>query len=119
LKDVGTFLSPKEVEINYSMPDGTPASKKFVISMFPALAGREILAKYPQGLLMSAKDYGVSREMLLKVMTHCATILEDGGKIVLETAELIENHCPTVEVLIKLEKEVMFYNTSFFFNGCE
>jgi len=117
MKDASTFLSPKEIEIKYTLPEGGESSKKFVISMFPALDGREILTKYPQGLLMSAKNYEVSREMLLKVMTYCAAVLPDGAKLVLESSALIENHCPTTEVLIKLEKEVILYNTAFFFNA--
>ena len=106
------LIKPKEVAIK----DVDGIEKMFVISRLPAVTGREILAKYPLSNAPKIGDYEVSKEAMLKMMAHvCVTV--DGEEIPLKTSTLIDNHVPDGESLIRLELEMLKYNTSFFGSG--
>ncbi|OBU09691.1 hypothetical protein [Morganella psychrotolerans] len=106
------LIKPKEVAIK----DVDGIEKMFVISRLPAVTGREILAKYPLSNAPKIGDYEVSKEAMLKMMAYvCVTI--DGEEIPLKTSTLIDNHVPDGESLIRLELEMLKYNTSFFGTG--
>lgn len=106
------LIKPKEVAIK----DVDGIEKMFVISRLPAVTGREILAKYPLSNAPKIGDYEVSKEAMLKMMAYvCVTV--DGEDIPLKTSTLIDNHVPDGESLIRLELEMLKYNTSFFGNG--
>ncbi|ENN8378240.1 hypothetical protein ACAX46_003701 [Providencia rettgeri] len=105
------LIKPKEVAIK----DVDGIEKLFIISRLPATVGREILAKYPLSNAPKIGDYEVSKEAMLKMMAYvCVTI--DGEEISLKTQTLIDNHVPDGESLIRLELEMLKYNTSFFGN---
>lgn len=91
----------------------------FIIGQFPAIAGREIAAKYPTSVAAMAKQweenqYGENEKIMLKAMSYVERILEDGSTIRLTTAALVDNHVPDAECLMHLEKELLQHNFSFF-----
>lgn len=102
------LLQPLEKEI-----DG----KVFVLSKFPAVAGREIVAKYPLSGMPKLGDYKVNEETMLKLMSFVAVRLDSGADLVLASRALVDNHVPSWETLAKIEWAMMEYNCSFFGNG--
>lgn len=107
-----TPLEPKEVQILIS--EGV--EKTFILSKFPAVAGREIVTQYPFSGLPKVGDYATNEEIMLKIMTYVSAVT-DGGTVPLVTREAINNHVPDFEVLIRIEWAMMEYNCSFFRNG--
>ncbi|HHQ4283116.1 TPA: hypothetical protein ACSQLI_001872 [Proteus mirabilis] len=106
------LIKPKEITvINSDRQQHT-----FIISRLPATIGREILAKYPLSNAPKIGDYEVSKEAMLKMMAYVA-VEKEGQEIYLKTSTLIDNHVPDGEALIRLELEMLKYNTSFFGNG--
>ena len=101
------MIDPKEIIV-----DG----KTFIISKFPAVAGREIIAKYPLSGMPKLGDYKINEETMLKLMGYVAVNLGN-GKIALSTPALIDNHTGSWETLCKIEMAMMEYNCSFFQDG--
>jgi hypothetical protein len=101
------FLEPKELEL-----DG----KVFILSKFPSIAGREIMAKYPLSGMPKLGDYKVNEETMLKLMEFVQVKL-DSGNLALKTRELVDNHTKGWEVLAKIEWSMIEYNCSFFQDG--
>ena len=106
------LIKPKEITVI----DSDRQQHTFIISRFPATIGREILAKYPLSNAPKIGDYEVSKEAMLKMMAYVA-VEKEGQEIYLKTSTLIDNHVPDGEALIRLELEMLKYNTSFFGNG--
>ncbi|HGN0249016.1 TPA: hypothetical protein ACKRJX_001370 [Proteus mirabilis] len=106
------LIKPKEITVI----DSDRQQHTFIISRLPATIGREILAKYPLSNAPKIGDYEVSKEAMLKMMAYVAVEKED-QEIYLKTSTLIDNHVPDGEALIRLELEMLKYNTSFFGNG--
>ena len=90
--------------------------KEFVLSKFPAIAGREIIAKYPLSGLPKIGDYNTNEETMLKLMSYVAVNAGD-VPIMLSTRGLVDNHAGSWETLAKIEVAMMEYNCSFFQNG--
>ena len=107
------MLESKEVSIKTQ----AGVDKKFILSKFPAIAGREIIAKYPLSGMPKLGDYQVNEETMLKLMCYVSAKTADGGQIALTTRELIDNHIPDWETLARIEIEMMGYNCSFFQQG--
>ncbi len=107
------LLEPKEIIVKTQKGE----EKKFVLSKFPAVAGREILAKYPFSNLPKLGDYAVSEEIMLKLMTFVAVPIEGKEPLRLITRELVDNHIPDWEALARIEMSMIEYNCSFFANG--
>jgi len=105
---------PKEITIEAQ----GGIQKTYIISKFPAVAGREIVCKYPLSGMPKLGEYKVNEETMLKLMSYVA-VKPGGGKepIRLQTMELVDNHVPDWEALSKIEMEMMGYNCSFFQNG--
>jgi hypothetical protein len=103
------LIKPKTV----SVTDADGESKDFTISRLPATVGREILAKYPVGLMGKGGSYDVSEDAMLLLMSYVAVEI-DGEPFRLKTKALIDNHVPDTESLVRLELEMIMYNTSFF-----
>ena len=103
------MIEPKEIEI-----DG----KTFILSKFPAIAGREIVARYTSSALPKLGDYKINEEIMHKIMCYVGVKLNDKAPpLMLTTAALIDNHTKSWETLGKLEVAMMEYNCSFFRNG--
>lgn len=107
------MLEPKEITVKTQ----AKVDKVFIISKFPAIAGREIIAKYPLSGMPKLGDYQVNEETMLKLMSFVSARTKDGGQIALTTSALIDNHVPDWETLARIEIEMMSYNCSFFQQG--
>lgn len=107
------LLHPKEITLTAQ----NGAEKTFILSKFPAVAGREIVCKYPLSNIPKLGDYAVSEETMLKLMAHVGVPRDDGTVLRLTTRALVDNHIPDWEVLAKIEVQMMEYNCSFFANG--
>lgn len=93
------------------------ATKDFIFSKFPAVAGREIISAYPVSNLPKLGDYGVSEATMLKLMSHVAIPVEGSDPLRLTTIELVNNHVPDWEALVAIEMGMLEYNVSFFERG--
>lgn len=108
------LLSPLEVTLKSQA--GTDHT--FRLGKFPAVAGREIVSKYPVANIPKLGDYAVSEETMLKCMTFVEAQSPDGNTwIRLTTRQLVDNHVKDWEMLVKLEAGMMEHNCSFFANG--
>lgn len=95
----------------------TIEGKEFIISKFPAVAGREIMAKYPLSGLPKIGDYKVNEETMLKLMSYVQIESTPGVKQALSRRELVDNHVSSWELLAKVEMAMLEYNCTFFQNG--
>lgn len=91
--------------------------KTFVLTKFPAIAGREIVAKYPLSAVPKLGDYAVNEETMLKLMAHVGVRRDDGGVLLLTTRALVDNHVSNWETLVRIEAAMLQYNCSFFGSG--
>lgn len=102
------LIKPKEIEIK----DIDGETIKVIISRFPAITGREIIAKYPLSSIPKVGDYGVNEETMLKLMSY-VEVIKPTGNIRLVSKALIDNHIPDGVSLYKIEFEMLKYNTDF------
>lgn len=107
------LLEPKEITVE------TQKSEKrvYILSKFPAVQGREIIAKYPLSAMPKLGDYAVNEETMLKLMAFVAVPRDGGDPLPLSTRALVDNHVPDWETLARVEFAMMEYNVSFFGNG--
>ena len=59
-------------------------------------------------------QYNENEKIMLKALSYVERIIEDGSTIRLTTAALVDNHVPDAECLMRLEKELLQHNFSFF-----
>ena len=109
---MANLIKPLEIEVK----DIDGNLHNFTISRLPAVAGREILAKYLGGTMPKVGDYKDNHESMLKMMKYVAVEI-DGQLQTLQTQALIDNHIPDTECLLRLEIEMIRHNTSFFGNA--
>ena len=109
---MANLIKPLEIEVK----DIDGNLHKYTISRLPAVAGREILAKYLGGTMPKIGDYKDNHESMLKMMKYVAVEI-DGQLQTLQTQALIDNHIPDTECLLRLEIEMIRHNTSFFGNA--
>lgn len=103
------MIEPKEIEI-----DG----KTFILSKFPATAGREIIVKYPISGMPKLGDYQVNEETMFKLMSYVAVPMPGSNESLrLTTRALVDNHTGNWETLLKVEGKMLEYNCSFFRDG--
>lgn len=106
------LLDPQD----FTIKDGAGNERTYILSKFPAIAGREIIAKYPTSALPKLGDYAVSEETMLKLMKYVAINIE--GRIMrFESRDFIDQHVPDWETLAKIEMAMMEKNCSFFRDG--
>ena len=97
------MLQPKE----YSVKTQAGDEKVYILSKFPVVAGREIVAKYPLSGMPKLGDYQVNEETMLKLMAYVAVPGANGEPLKLTTRALVDNHVPDWETLAKLEIAMM------------
>lgn len=105
------MIQPKETEI-----DG----KIFILSKFPAIAGREIVTQYVASGIPKIGDYKRNEELMLKLMAYVGVPRAEGPPLMLATPNLVNNHVlseDSWETLGKIEIAMMEYNCSFFRSG--
>ena len=107
------MIQPKEITIETAGGE----SRTYVLSKFPAIQGREIVAKYPLSAMPKLGDYAVNEETMLKLMSFVGVPRDSGPPLQLTTRALVDNHVPDWEVLARLEVAMLEYNCSFFGNG--
>lgn len=107
------LLEPTEVTIT----DQKGNERNYILSKFPAIAGREIVTKYPTTNIPNIGEYQQSEEVMLKLLAFVAVPQSEGPPLRLTTRALVDNHVPDWETLAKLEWKQLEYNTSFFGNG--
>lgn len=107
------MIQPKEITIETQAGE----SRTYVLSKFPAIQGREIIAKYPLSAMPKLGDYAVNEETMLKLMGFVAVPRDSGEPLRLSTRALVDNHVPDWETLARIEFAMMEYNVSFFGNG--
>jgi hypothetical protein len=107
------IIKPKEIMVKNR--DGE--EKLFIISRLPAVAGREVLAKYPVANIPKLGEYKASEEAMRLLMSCVAVPREGMDPLRLTTTALIDNHVEDGEQLLRLEFEMLRYNTSFFGNA--
>ncbi len=104
------LIKPEQVTID----DMEGEKHTFIISRFPAIDAREIITQYPKS---AVGDYQQNERVLLKMMKCVAAISVDGNEIILSSRDLINNHVPDGDTLLKLESKILEYNTNFFKKG--
>lgn len=109
---VTPLLQPKPFTVTGQ--DGR--ERTYILSKFPAVAGREIIAKYPLSAVPKLGEYAVNEETMFKLMAYVGVEI-DGKTLKLVTRALIDNHIPDWEALARIELEMIRYNTSFFLQG--
>ena len=107
------LLQPLEKEI--PLPNG--GTKSFVISKFPATVGREIITQYPTSAAPKIGDYRLNEDLMFKLLCYVGVPVSGSEPIMLTTRDLVNNHVPDWETLVKIEWAMMQYNSSFFENG--
>lgn len=107
------LIDPFEFEC--PLPDG--GTKTYILGKFPAVAGREIIAKYPLSNLPKLGEYAVSEETMLKLMSYVAVPRDGGEPLRLTSKSLVDNHVPDWETLARLEMKQLERNCSFFKDG--
>lgn len=107
------LIKPQQVQID----DIDGETRTYLISRVPATVGRKVLSQYLTANLPKVGSYDVSEGIMLELLSYTAVTMEDGGELRLKTKALIDNHVPDWETLVRLEKEMMAYNTGFFQNG--
>jgi hypothetical protein len=105
------LIDPVDVEV----ADRNGDKKTFTIGHIPAVQSREIIAQYPLSALPKLGDYQVNEQMFFKMMAY-VEVHTDGGKIMLKTKELINNHCDFVQSA-RLEGLMFQKNWGFFLQG--
>lgn len=98
------LIEPIEKEIN---------GKTFILSKFPAVQGREIIAMYPLSGIPKIGDYKKNEEIMLKLMSYVAVPLGETA-IFLNNMKTINSHVSSWETLMTIEIAMMEYNCSFF-----
>lgn len=107
------MIEPNEIQLK----NQKGVEKTFVLSKFPAVAGREIVTKYPLSNIPKIGEYQQSEEVMLKLMSFVGVVTTAGTVQMLSTRALVDNHCEDWETLARLEWAQLEYNCSFFGSG--
>ena len=90
--------------------------KQFKIHRVPAVLGREIFTQYPITAIPKVGNYEANENLMLQLIQY-AQVESEGSWVALENRVLIDSHISCWEMLIKLEKELVQYNTGFLAKG--
>lgn len=112
------MLDPKPITII----DRKGKERTYILHRIPAIAGREIMHKYPISNVPKLGDYEISRETMLKLMKYVGVYLVNDGRSeplvqMLDSELLVDSHVYDATDLLKLEKEMLGYNFDFFQGG--
>ena len=108
------LLDPKEIVV--PIQDGE--ERVYIISRFPAMAGREIFKRYMASAIPKVGDYAVNEAMMFKIMSYVGVQVPGRETPLLLTSRaLVDNHVPDWETLARLEEAMLSYNCSSFGKG--
>lgn len=103
--------------VEFELIDEDGQARTYILSNFDAVTGREIITQYPMTGLPKMGEYAANRELMFKLMSFVAVITKDGRTLRLSTPQLVMNHVPDAEMLMKIEMKMMEKNCSFFRDG--
>ena len=103
-------IKPLEVTIK-SIDDG---EKEFRISRVPATRGREIFTQYMPTAMPKIGDYKSNEKLMKMLMSYVDVKAPDGSWIRLDNDVILNAHVEDWEMLVKIELEMVKYNTNFF-----
>lgn len=98
------LLEPKEIQV-----DG----KTFIISKLPATVAVEVMMRSAGNAIPKAGDFATIEAMMLKTMSYVAIKRPNIPDLVLNSRELIDNHCPDWTTYMKVLEEMRGYNNLF------
>lgn len=104
------LIKPTEVTIK-SIDDG---EKEFRISRVPATQGREIFTQYMPTAMPKIGDYKSNEKLMKMLMCFVDVKAADGSWIRLNNEVVLNSHVTDWEMLVKIELEMVKYNTNFF-----
>lgn len=113
-----SLLETKEIIIT----DNKGIERKYILSQFPAIQGREIMFKYALSNIPKLGDYSVSEETMLKLMSFVGVMVgaakdKPGMLLKLDNQIVLNQHVPNWGVLTKLELAMLEYNDHVFQTG--
>ena len=106
------MIKPKTITVK----DIDGQQREFIITRFPATDGMEILYKLPTAALPKIGDFDTLKEARNDIFKFVYVNIGDKD-MPLSTKALIDNHTGDAETAIKVMKEIIEYNYSFFQNG--
>lgn len=98
------LLEPKEIQV-----DG----KTFIVSKLPATVAVEIMMRSAGNAIPKAGDFAIIESMMLKTMCYVAIRRPNIPDLMLNSRELIDNHCPNWTTYMKVLEEMRGYNNLF------
>jgi hypothetical protein len=101
---------PKEIEISCGE---SGQNRKFVISKMSAFDGRRVSFTYQASAIPKIGDYQENEKLCFLMMTYVSAIDKDGKQVRLVNKGLVDNYVVDSDTLIRLEKEMLDYNTLF------
>jgi len=102
----------KPLEIAIDSIDGD--KQTFRISRVPATEGREVFTQYMPTAMPKIGDYKSNEKLMYKMISYVDVKTTDGSWIRLSNSVLVNSHITDWEMLVKLELEMVKYNTNFF-----
>ncbi len=106
------MIKPKTITVK----DIDGQQREFIITRFPATDGMEILYKLPTAALPKIGDFDTLKEARNDIFKFVYVNIGEKD-MPLSTKALIDNHTGDAETAIKVMKEIIEYNYSFFQNG--
>ena len=100
----------KSTDVSINDIDGNP--KNFRIHREPATMGREIFTLYAPTAMPKVVYYKSNQDLMYKLITFVKVEAPDGSMLRL-SPQLLDAHVTDFEMLIKLEWEMVKFNTSF------
>jgi hypothetical protein len=92
--------------------------KVYILSKFPAMAGREIMTQYPLTAIPKIGEYKSNEELAMKMLCFVSVRLPQNNQLLaLSNKDLINNHVANWEDLLKLEYAMVEYNFTFLRDG--
>lgn len=107
------MLKPIKIKIT----DIDNIEREYTISRIPAIEAREIITQYPTSAAPKIGNYKLNEELMFKLLSYVEVELTPGVFQALNSRALIDNHVPDYETLMKLEKEMVVYNSRFLSQG--
>jgi len=104
------LIKPQEVTIK-SIDGG---EKTFRISRVPATQGREIFTQYMPTAMPKIGDYKSNEKLMKMLMRFVDVQAADESWIRLDNEVILNSHIDDWEMLVKIELEMVKYNTNFF-----
>jgi hypothetical protein len=116
-------MRPVFISGEYAMPLLDPkefplGDKVYVLSKFPATVGREIMMTYVPSGMPKVGDYTTNEALMYKMMKYVGVQIDGRDEpLMLTTPQLVDNHVPDGESLMRLEFAMASHNFAFFQNG--